>query len=47
MLCTLAGLCRLLCASGAFELPQQLRRLMLTVADAGLESSLSVDSLCI
>jgi hypothetical protein len=47
LLCTLAGRRRLLCACGAFELPQQLRRLMVTMADADLERSVSAGSLCI
>jgi hypothetical protein len=34
-------------ACGAFELPQQLRRLMVTEPDTGLERRLSIDSLCI
>jgi hypothetical protein len=47
LLCTLAGRRRLLRACGAFELPQHLRRLMVTEPDTHLESGLSSDSLCI
>jgi hypothetical protein len=48
LLSTLAGRRRLLCACELeFELPQHLRRLMVTRQDAGVERSLSVLILCI